>query len=424
MRRGGWVLVVVCGFSLGAVSLPAAAPAWPGWRGPRLDGHSTEKNLPTKWSNQSIAWSVGLPGQGHSSPTIWGDRVFLTASLEKGRKRVVLCVDRRSKAIAWQHTAFSGPAAATHSMNGWASASCVTDGELVYAFFGEGGGVHCYRVDGTPVWQRAIGVFDNKWGSASSPVLVGNAVIQLVDSDRQAYITALDRRTGKPLWKTPREFRVKGTEQSNFRGWSTPVLIRVAGRDELVVNGHAAVCAYDPKTGKELWRVMTHRGRGTPTVTPGHGLLYASNGSDAILRAIRPGGNGDVTTTQVAWQTPRKSRDIPSPIVVGDYVLIVSLRGGILGCYEAKSGRQLWLKRLGTNFSASPVSWNGLAFFLNEAGETFVIKPGPTAQVVARNRIESPAEEVFRASITPLEGRLYLRSTSKLHCIGPEGAGQ
>ncbi len=386
----------------------AAAPHWPGWRGPRGDGHSSETDLPSKWSGESIAWKVDLPGHGQSSPTIWGARVFLTSALEKGTRRVVFCVDRATRKIAWQHTAFTGKALPTHSMNGYASASCVTDGELVYAFFGEGGGVHCYRVDGTPVWRRSVGVFDNRWGSASCPVLVGDLVVQLVDSDKSAYIAAYDRKTGKPAWKTSRD---------NFRGWSTPVLVNSTGHDELVVNGHAAVCAYDPKTGKELWRVKNTSGRGTPTITPGAGLLFSSNGTRPYLTAIRPGGSGDVSETHVAWRVKRTGRDIPSPIVIGEHVLIVGLRGGILGCYEAKTGKQLWQERLGTNFSASPVTWNGLAFFINESGETFVVKPGSTANIVSRNRLDAPSEEVFRSSITPLEGQLYIRSTRRLYCI-------
>jgi outer membrane protein assembly factor BamB len=239
-------------------------------------------------------------------------------------------------------------------------------------------------------------------------VLVGNAVIQLVDSDKQAYIAAFDRKTGELLWKTDRD---------NFRGWSTPVLIRAGGHDELVVNGHAAVCAYDPATGEELWRVKNKSGRGTPTVTLGGGLLYTSNGTRPYLTAIRPGGSGDVTASHVAWQVQRTGRDIPSPIVIGNHVLIVGLRGGILGCYDTKTGKQLWLERLGTNFSASPVAWNGLAFFLNESGETFVVRPGPKAEIVSRNRMGTAAEEIFRASISPLGGRLYIRSSRRLYCV-------
>ena len=407
---GGGVLGVAVLFvvAICAASVSAAEPTWPGWRGPRGDGHSSETELPSRWSKESIAWSVALPGHGQSTATIWGERIFLTASLEKGTKRVVLCVDRNTHKLAWQHTAFTGPALPTHRMNGYASASCVTDGEFVYAFFGEGGGIHCYRVDGTPAWQKAVGVFDNRWGSASCPVLIGKAVIQLVDSDKQAYIAAYDRKTGKEIWKTDRD---------NFRGWSTPVLIRAGGHDELVVNGHAAVCAYDPATGEELWRVKNTSGRGTPTVTPGGGLLFSSNGTRPYLTAIRPGGSGDVSSSHVAWQVQRKGRDIPSPIVIGNHVMIVGLRGGILGCYDTRTGKELWLERLGTNFSASPVAWNGLAFFLNEAGETFVVKPGPKPEIVSRNRLESPAEEIFRASITPLGGRLYIRSNNTLYRI-------
>ena len=407
--RCGWLAVVMVFAAVGTGRAADTPSSWPRWRGPRGDGHSTQTVLPGEWSGSNVAWKTPLPGTGQSSPIIWGDRIFLTSALEKGNKRVAFCVDRNSGKLLWEHTAWTGPPGQSHSMNGWASASCATDGKHVYAFFAEGGGIHCYSPDGKPVWHKEIGTWDNRWGSASCPVLSGDAVIQVCDSDNNAFITALDRRSGKEIWKTKRD---------NFRGWSTPILVRAGDREELVVNGHSAVCAYDPKTGRELWRSRNRNGRGTPTVTPGHGLLFVTNGVRPELYAVKPGGQGDVTDARVAWRTPRTGRDIPSPIVVGDYLLVVGLRGGILGCYEARTGKELWMARLGTNFSASPVSWGGLAFFLNEAGVTYVVRPGTKPDIVRQNRLEPGAGEIFRASITPLDGQLFIRSNKVLYCIG------
>lgn len=381
---------------------------WPGWRGPHGDGHAEEQGLPIRWSADSIDWSAPLPGRGHSSPVIWEERIFLTTALDDGRQRVVMCLNRSDGAVLWKHVAWTGDPEPTHKMNGWASATCATDGRFVFAFFGKGG-LHCYTVEGGHEWSKDLGDFKGPWGTAACPVLYGDTVIQNCDSDENAYIVAFDKQTGDEVWKTKRE---------DFRCWSTPVMIEVAGRKELVLQGHTGVRAYDPETGKELWFVEGYRGRGSPTVTPGNGLLYVICGRPSPIYAIKPGGEGNVTDTHKAWVTERGGgRDLPSPIVVGDYVLGMNMQG-LLACYDAKSGKELWKARIGGNFSSSPVSWAGLAFFNSEDGRTVVVKPSAKPEIVNRNRIGADDEEVFRASITPSDGQVFLRSDRKLYCIG------
>jgi outer membrane protein assembly factor BamB len=383
---------------------------WPRWRGPTADGHATEQGLPTQWDESSVQWKTALPGLGHSSPIVWGKRVFLTSALDEGRQRVVFCVDRDDGRILWQQVAWTGEPEPSHEVNGFASATCVTDGERVYAFFGRGG-LHCYTVDGEHVWSRDLGPFTGPWGTAASPVLVGELLVQNCDADADARIVALDKRSGETVWSTPRD---------SVRSWSTPVLVRAGERRELVVNGHTGVRAYAPETGEELWFCKSFDGRGTPTVTPAGGLLHVLNGLQADIYAIRPGGTGDVTATHMAWHTPRRSRDIASPIVVGDFVLVVSLRGGILSCYDAPTGKQLWSARTDTpeNFSASPVAYDGLAFFTSETGVTLAVKPGPELNVVAHNTVGGSEDEIFRASLAPVAGRVFIRSDRVLYCVG------
>jgi outer membrane protein assembly factor BamB len=301
-------------------------------------------------------------------------------------------------------------------MNSWATPTCVTDGERVYAFFGDGGGLYCYSADGEQLWTKDLGRFDEGgWGTAASPILYKNLVIQNCDSDNNAYLIALDKVSGEQVWKTDRE---------DYRGWSTPLVIDVEGHKELVLNGHTGVRAYDPDTGKELWFCAAGNGRGEATMTPGpDGLLYAVAGrpgkeNNVDILAVRAGGKGDVTATHKAWDASRRGgRDLPSPIVMGEQVLVSNMVG-ILTCYDARTGEEDWKVRLGGNYSASPVAWAGVAFFLGEDGRTVVVKPGEKFEAVAENLLTPDDDEIFRASITPSDGQIFIRSTTKLYCIG------
>jgi outer membrane protein assembly factor BamB len=380
---------------------------WPRWRGPQQDGHSAETDLPVKWSAANIAWKTELPGIGQSSPIIWGDRIFLTSEKDKGAERLVVCVDRRTGKLLWEQSAWKGQPERSHVMNGWASASCVTDGEVVVAFFGRGG-IHAYTASGQHLWSKDLGSFESPWGTAACPVMVDDLVIQNCDSDKNAYLVALDKRTGEEKWRTRRR---------DYRGWSTPVLINAGGRRELVLNGHEGVQAYDPATGRELWFCKSFNGRGEPTVTPAGDVLCVVNGLAGDIYAVRPGGNGDVTSTHMAWHTPRKDgRDCPSPIAVDDYVIVSSMTG-IATCYSAHDGHIYWKQRLEGKYSGSPIAAGGLVYILNEAGKATVIKPGSKLEVVAENELPAGKDEIFRATPTPIDGQIFLRSTSVLYCI-------
>jgi hypothetical protein len=368
-----------------------------------------------KWTEESVTWKTALPGFGQSSPVLWGDRIFLTAALEKGRQRVVFCVDRKTGKIEWQKVAWMGDPEPSHPMNGWASATCAVDAERVYAFFGRGGGLHCFTHAGAPVWSRDLGPFDCPWGTAACPVLVGDLVIQNCDADKDARLVAFDRKTGKDVWSAAR---------SPNRGWSTPVLVDAGSRKELVLNGHTGLIAYAPETGKELWTCRCDQGRGEPTVTPANGLLYALNGlGGGGLYAVRPGGAGDVTQSHRLWISPRSGRDTPSPIVLGDTVLAMSLKPDILTAYDAASGKELWKTRVGGQVSASPISYDGRAFLITEAGETLVIDPKADEKIAGRNTVGAVKGELFRATPTPTDGQLFIRSDRTLYCIGKRKSG-
>jgi outer membrane protein assembly factor BamB len=400
------VLVV---FSFIATTL-VFADDWPTWRGPHGNGHSSETNLPVKWDAKSIVWKTALPGIGQSSPVVKGDRIFLTSYLDKGKKRVLLCVERATGKILWQQEAWSGVPEKTHQMNGWASATCATDGEHVFAFFGKGG-LHCYTADGKKVWSRDLGQFSGDWGTTASPLLFGDLVVQNCDSTAKPFLLAVDKHTGKDVWKTPRPTPQKG-------GWSSPILVNTGQRPEIVLNGEAFVIGYDPKSGAELWRCKAFAGRGEPTIAPDKNRVFVVNGLAGDIYSVKIGGAGDVTKSNILWHTPRKgNRDQPSPIVVGDYLLVADMKG-VTTCYDANTGKIWWKERIGAGeFTASPVAANGLAYFLSEQGDTIVLEPAREMKKVSTNPL-SASGELFRATLTPSNGQFFARSQTHLYCIG------
>jgi outer membrane protein assembly factor BamB len=394
------------------VSHVSAAENWPRWRGPRADGHSADTGVPVTWNASQVLWKTSLPGRGQSSPIIWEGRIFLTTAVEEGLKRQVLCVDRTSGKILWSQNAnWTGDPEKLHKMNSYASATCVTDGQRVVAFFGRGG-LHCYSIDGKHLWSQDVGPFEgNPWGTAACPVLVGDLVIQNCDNDIDARLMAFNKHTGELVWKTQRP---------EYRGWSTPVLVRAGSREELLLNGDQGVTAYDPTTGQQLWFCKGFNGRGEPTVTPGKELVYLVNGKAGDIYAVQPGGEGDVTASRMAWHTPRRSgRDLPSPILIDKYLLVTSM-SGILTCYDSSSGQVLFNERVGGNYSASPIAAHGLAYFQADEGDVVVVEPGPALKIVARNTVDPSSDEIFRGSPAVYDGQIFLRSDKVLYCIGKQ----
>ncbi|MBI5686826.1 MAG: PQQ-like beta-propeller repeat protein [Verrucomicrobia bacterium] len=401
-------LVLCLGLALTLTS--GAAENWPRFRGPTGTGHHTGAALPTKWSAENVLWRAELKGEGFSSPVNWGDRIFLTAAADKGSTRLVLALDMRSGKLLWEKAIPCEAPGKSHNMNGFATPSCLTDGERVIAFFGRGG-IHCFDFNGKPLWSQSLGEFAGPWGSAASPVFSGNLVIQNCDAQGASFIAALDKKTGKIVWRTPRGEKPMG-------GWSTPIEIQAGKRSELVVNSEQGLDAYDPASGKLLWHCNGFNGRGEPVPDFAHGLLYVLNGKAGDIYAVRPGGSGDVSETHRVWHTPRpKVRDIPSPIVVSDYLFAIDMKGNAT-TYEARTGKVLWTEKIPGAYTASPVESNGLIYLNTESGETLVIKPGPKFDLVARNSIGDRAGELFRASIAPIAGRIYLRSNCALYCVG------
>ncbi len=392
-------------------AIPRQAPGenWPAWRGPRGDGTSLEKNVPVEWSaTKNVVWKVPIPGKGHASPIVWGDRIFVVTAVEELNQRVLLCLDRTDGRVLWQRVILDAPLEKLHRLNSRASSTPATDGEKVYVSFLDRDKmfVAAYDFDGNELWSVRPGVFSSMHGYCSSPVLWKDKVIVNGDHDGPAYLTALERATGRTIWKTPRP--------NKTRSYCPPIVRHIDGRNQMILSGSLCVASYDPDTGKQHWIIDGPTEQYVASLVYNGELLFMTCGfPDRFVQAIRPNGSGNVTKTHIAWQKEKDCAYVPSPIAIGPYFLGVS-DSGAATCYEAKSGKSLWRERLGPHFSASLVTANGLAYFLSDKGVMTVVKAGPKFEVVARNDIG----EQMRASPAISDGQIFMRGTKNLYCIG------
>ena len=382
---------------------------WPGWRGPRGDGGSAEANVPTAWSaTENVLWKTPLPGSGHASPIVWGDRLFVVASLEETAERVLICLDRDGGSPLWQKTVLRSPLEGKHSLNSYASSTPATDGETVYVSFldGEQMFVAAYDFDGNKRWSARPGKFSSRHGYCSCPVLFEDKVIVNGDHDGEAYIVALNRQTGDVVWKIGRP--------NNTRSYATPIIREIDGRTQMILAGNKCVASYDPRDGSRHWIVDGPTEQFVASMVFNGELLFMTCGyPERHLLAIRPDGRGNVTDTHVAWRTTQGAAYVPSPIAAGEYFLVVS-DDGIASCFAAESGERMWQERLGTHFSASLVSAGGLVYFLDDAGKTTVVRPGEELDILAENELE----EACYASPAISEGTIYIRGEKHLYAIG------
>jgi outer membrane protein assembly factor BamB len=440
-------LTFIVGISLGFAALSsfsenASAGNWPQWRGPDGSGISNEKNLPSEWSpTKNIKWKTPIDGRSHSSPIVWGNRVFLTTAVEgevvPGAKAVkhtsegdkeflhpdsigadrkhtfkVICLDRDSGKVLWQANAWEGtPYDNRHRKSSYAASTPATDGKLVYAFFGTEG-LYAYDFKGKLAWKAQLGnIATVGMGTGTSPILFDNLIIVQCDEDNgtASFIVALDKKTGKEVWKTPRKIQVS---------WSTPVLARTSTRAELIASGTESVIAYDPATGKELWRHKGVESNAIPSPVANNDMVFLVAGFPAkIAMAIRLGQSGDLTgTPNVPWKYQKGTAYVPSPILYGDYLYLTTDRG-ILTCIDARTGE---VKYEGgripvpATFTASPVAFEGKILMTSEDGDTFIVKSGPKHEVIGTNSV---GEAVY-ASPAIADGRIFIRGEKNLYCIG------
>ena len=393
----------------------ATAGDWPEFRGPGAMGQSTAKNLPVRWSaTENVVWKQEVPGAGWSSPVLAKGTLYLTTAIQTpagGLTLKALAYDAKTGKPIWETTVFesavSGPS--IHSKNGQASPTPIVTDDRLYVHFGHHG-TAALDLQGKVVWRQDAIRYTPVHGNGGSPALVDGLLVFGVDGASEPRVVALDARDGKLRWETPRE-----TPAKRKFSFSTPLVIADAGKSQVISPGSGAVCAYDPTTGTELWRVRYGEGYSVvPRPVLSGGLLFLASGYDRpVVHAIRTGGKGDVTDSHVAWTLAKGAPNTPSMVVVHDLLYFVS-DAGIASAVEAATGKVVWSERLGGDFSSSIVYADGRLYFQNEAGVGFVVKPGRLFELLAKNDLG----ERTLASYAVDEGALYIRTAGYLYRVG------
>jgi len=430
------------------VSFNARAQNWPQFRGPSASGVVEGQAAAVTWDAQksvNTRWKTAIPGLAHSSPVVWGNKIFVTTAITSAAKDEtryglygdvapvkddpkhiwkVFALDKQTGKILWERTAYEGlPKVKRHPKSTHADSTPATDGKHVIALFGSHG-LYAYDLNGKLLWKQDLGVLDAgwfydpdyQWEYGASPIIYKNMVIVQADIQKNSFIAAYNIKNGKRLWITPRE---------EIPSWSTPTVYEGKSRAELVTNGTKAIRGYDPVTGKELWRLGPNSEVATPTPIFAHDLIYVTTGYRVIqpIYVIRPGAAGDISLKNgkessdfIAWSKTRGGPYMPTPVIYGELLYIVSNQG-VLTTYQAKTGERVYQERLGGKggaFTASPVASDGKIYLSSEDGEVFVVKAGPKYELLATN----PVGQVMMATPAISDGLVIVRGVSHLFAFG------
>jgi outer membrane protein assembly factor BamB len=425
-----WALLGLISISILSAIAPIAAENWPRFRGPTGQGISSEKNLPLAWSSSSnVVWKTEIPGAGWSSPIVWADRVFVTTATDHGTKCRVLSLDRKSGTVLWNKEVFEQIPRRKENKNSYATPTPCTDGQRVYAVFGDGS-VCALAFDGTLVWTNREVQHYSRHGLGASPLLHDGLLIMSYDgsnpigaagvypkvSDEErlgwqipwdkAQVLGFDAKTGQRVWT--------GKRGLSRIAHVSPNVLTENGRSLIISCAGDAIQAFDPKTGNRVWSVYSQGEGVTPSPVFGDGLIFTSSGFEkTTLRTVRTGGIGEVTQTHIAWEQKKGAPTQPSLLYVKPYLYAIT-DGGIATCYHGTSGDIVWQERVGGNYCASPVYADGKIYFLSEGGETTVIAAGPEFKILARN----PLNEKCQASLAAAQGNFFLRTEKSLYCLG------
>jgi len=386
------------------LSLLFVSQDWPEFRGPTGQGHSDERGLPLTWSEtKNVRWKTAIPGKGWSSPSIHGDRIWLTTATEEGKSLRAVSIDRNTGAILQNVEVFRLKSLGQiNSKNSYASPTPILDGDRVYVHFGAQG-TACLNQSGEIVWKTRVEYDNGQHGSGGSPVIYDDLLIVSCDGQESQFVVAMDKATGKVRWKKFRE---------GYQAYTTPLVVRLPAGDQVISPGAYRAIAYEPRTGKEIWQVRYGDGfSNVPRPVYGAGLVFICTGfQQPSLLAVRLDGRGDVTKSHIAWTLKRGVSLTPSPLLVGDELYMVS-DNGIASCIDARSGAPNWQVRLGGNYSASPIYADGRIYFLSEEGESVVIAPGKEFKALAKNQLDGPT----LASMAVSNGSIFVRSQTHLY---------
>ena len=420
---------------------------WPSFRGPAAAGVADGQHLPDAWDGAKgtqIKWKTEIPGLAHSSPIVWRDRIFVTTAVSSRPNATfkpglygdgtasddlsvhrwqVISLDRQTGKILWTKTAFEGPPKEKrHIKSTYASSSPVTDGRIVVALFGSQG-LYAYDFAGKLLWKKDLGRIDAgaydapdyEWGTASSPIIHEDKVIVQCDQQKNSFLLAADINTGETLWKV---------ERDEISSWATPNVFKFGGREELVTNAPNLIRGYDPKTGKELWRLGGSSKITAPTPISNQQLIYVVSGRrpEAPIFAVRPGATGDITlgwrqgqSEWVVWHKEQRGSYMPTPIIYRNLFYVIG-NAGIFDCYDAATGEEVYRDRIphqGAGFSASPVAADGKIYLPSEDGDIFVVQAGPQFKLLGRN----PMGEALMATPALAGGMMIVRGERHLFAV-------
>lgn len=395
------------------------AENWPAWRGADGTGISLESRLPVEWSpTANIRWQVPLPAPCNSTPIVWADQVFITQGLDGGKRRALIALDRRTGKELWRGELTCPVEETSHRQNPPCSSSPVTDGQAVYAHFASAG-VVAYDFQGQRLWHRDLGPLLHRWGNGGSPLLYKDLLIVFHGPGEPSFLVALDKRTGETVWKSDEV----GINSPIFGSWGTPALLRAAGREELImplpgekIGGTGWFKAYDPTTGKVLWRCdgLGNEVYAMPIIGRQGDLIAGISGHNGPTLAVRPGGTGDVTSSHRLWRTETQLPQRVGSGILHDGCLYLANANGTAECLEALTGEVIWKERLGGNLWGSMLLAGDNLYVTSLEGDTFVLRAGRKFELLSTNRIGEPTY----AALAPSQGHLFLRTYQHLYCIG------
>jgi outer membrane protein assembly factor BamB len=410
-------LTLIASLGLSFHLTAARGDNWPEFRGPTGQGIVRDAPLPTEWSDtKNVVWKQPIPGLGWSSPIILNGRIYLTTAVPdektKDQSLRAMCLDAQTGKVIWDKEVFKQngkTAPKIHGKNSHASPTPLTDGQRIYVHFGHDG-TAALDLDGKILWTQTSLKYKPVHGNGGMPVLVDDLLVFSCDGGDKQFVVALDKSSGKVAWQTKRD-----ADAGKKFSFSTGLLITVNGQKQVVLPGAGAVCAYDAKDGKEIWRVNYGDGYSVvPRPVAGHGMVFLSSGYDSPkLYAIRTDGTGTVSKSHVAWTLDKGAPLTPSPLLVGDEVYVISDQG-IASCLDAKTGKLHWQERVGGAHSSSPIFADGKIYFLSEQGVGTVIKADKKFEIISRN----PMNEKTLASYAASDGALFVRTEKNLYRIG------
>lgn len=416
-------LLLTCVLAIGCVELHAGEN-WPAFRGPAGQGHSDSKGLPTRWSETTnIAWKTRIHDLGWSTPVVWGSQVWMTTATADGKEMFAVCVDRETGSIVHDIHLFhnESPEPLGNAVNAYASPSPVIEEGRVYVHFGSYGTACLDSTTGQVIWQRRDLPCNHYRGPGSSVILFRDFLIVTMDGTDVQYVTALNKQTGATVWKSDRPTDFKDLDPSGKpisdgdlrKAYTTPLIVEVEGSPLMISSGAKAAYAYDPRTGQELWHVTYNGFSNAASPLYGHGMFYLNTGyGRAELWAVKPGGQGDVTLSHVAWKYSKGVPLKPTPLLIDGLIYMVD-DSGVATCIEAETGMEVWKSRIGGKYSATPVFADGKIYVPSEEGKVTVIKPGRSLEILAENALE----DGFMSSPAIAGRSLFLRTRTHLYRV-------